>query len=131
MLLAILGGVLTWQHWPEGSVFDRFSTAQSFGVVVGIEVVVACLGAAVLSCMRRSELTPAWIALVVGIHFIPLASLLKYPLLYVVAGGVVAMAVAAAPVARSRQVALSAVIGVGTGSALLAAALFSLVTVLR
>lgn len=131
MLLAILGGVLTWQHWPEGSVFDRFSTAQSFGVVVGIEVVVAGLGAAVLSCMRRSELTPAWIALVVGIHFIPLASLLKYPLLYVVAGGVVAMAVAAAPVARSRQVALSAVIGVGTGSALLAAALFSLVTVLR
>jgi hypothetical protein len=89
------------------------------------------IGAAVLGWNRKSELTPAWIALVIGLHFVPLASLLDYSMLYVVAVGVVAVAVAAVPVARSRALPLSAITGVGTGSVLLAAALISLVTVVR
>jgi hypothetical protein len=131
VLLAVLGGVLTRKHWSEGTVFALDSTAQAFGIVVGIEFVAAGIGAAVLSRSRRSELTPAWIALVVGVHFVPLAALLDYPLLYAAAVGVVAVAVASVPVARSRELALSAVTGVGTGSVLLAAALFSLATILR
>ena len=71
IVLAAVGGVLTWQHWSEGSVFDQDSTARSFGIVVGIEVAAAGIGAALLSRTRRNELTPAWIALVVGIHLVP------------------------------------------------------------
>jgi hypothetical protein len=130
VLLAVLGGVLTWQRWSDGTALDR-DTSQAFGIVVGIEVAAAGIGAAVLGWNRKSELTPAWIALVIGLHFVPLASLLDYSLLYVVAVGVVAVAVAAVPVARSRALALSAITGVGTGSVLLAAALISLVTVVR
>ena len=78
---------------------------------------------------RNDELTPAWIALVVGLHFVPLATLLGYPLLSVTAVGVVVVASAAVPVARARALAPSAVTGVGTGSVLLASALISLVMV--
>lgn len=129
-LLAALGGALTWQHWTQGSVFGQRGTARAFGIVVGIEVVIAGLGAAVLIWSRRREFTPTWIALVVGVHFVPLAPLLHYPLLYVAAAGLVAVTVAAVPVARSREFALSAVTGIGAGSVLLAVAVLSLVTVL-
>lgn len=131
VLLAVVGGVLTWQRWSQGSVFDSDATAKSFGVVVGIEVVSAGVGAAALAWRHRSEFTPVWIALVVGIHFVPLASLLDYPLIYAAAAGVIAVAVAAVPLARSRQLAPSLVTGVGVGSVLLVAALLSLTAVVR
>jgi hypothetical protein len=98
--------------------------------VVGSEFAVAGLGALVLALRRRSDLTPAWVALVVGVHLFPVAALLRYPLIYAVAALVTLVAVAAIPVARSRGVAVSAVTGLATGSVLLAAGFVSLVTAL-
>lgn len=131
ILLAVLSGVLTWQHWSDATVFEQQGTPVSFGIIVGFEIATAGIGAVVLRRIRRSELSAAWVALVVGIHFVPLAWLLQYSLLYPVAAGVVAVAVAAVPVARSRFLMPSAVAGVGTGSVLFAAALFSVTKVLR
>jgi hypothetical protein len=125
LLTAVAGGLLTWRHWGGGTAFDR-DTSIAFGIVVGIEVALAGLGAAVLALRRRAALIPAWIALVVGLHFFPLAVLLEYPFLYVVAAVVTAGAVAAVPLARRRGVPVSAVTGAVTGAALLAAALVSL-----
>lgn len=131
VLFAAVGGVLTWRHWSAPSVFDfnGETTGQAFGVVVGIEIALAVAGAVILSRTGRSQLTPSWIAAVVGVHFVPLASLLEYPLLYAVALAVVVVAVAAVPLARSRDLAVSAVTGVATGSVLLLAALMSFAVV--
>lgn len=126
VLIAVAGGVVTWQHWSGGTVFDE-DTSRTFGLVVGIEVAAAGLGALVLTRRRRSDLTPAWIALVVGVHLFPVAALMRYPLIYAVAALVTLVAVAAVPVARSRGVAVSAATGLATGSVLLAAGLVSLV----
>lgn len=126
VLVAVLGGVLTWLNWSEGSVFDQDGTPERFGVVVGIEVAAAGIGAVLLSRSGKTELMPAWIALVVGVHFVPLGPLLEYPLVYVTAVAVIAVAVASVPVARSRQVASSAVTGAGTGVVLLVSAVCSL-----
>lgn len=123
-LTAIAGGVLTWQRWQDGTVFDA-DTSRSFGILVGAEFVVAAAGAAVLAARRRADLVPAWIALVVGVHLFPVASLLQYPFIHVVAALVTLVALAAIPVARSRSLAMSAVTGLATGAVLLAAALFS------
>jgi hypothetical protein len=76
---------------------------------------------------RRQPLIPAWIAFVVGVHLFPLAPLLRYPLLYLVAGLVTLAALGAIPLARARSWPVSAVTGLGAGPVLLAAALFSLV----
>jgi hypothetical protein len=126
LLTALAGGVLAWKHWSDGTVFDGQDTSRTFGIVVGIEIVSAGLGAGALAVLRRSELTPAWIALVVGVHLIPLAALLHYPLLYVVGGLVTMAALAAVPLARSRSLTPSAVTGLAIGTMLLAAALVSL-----
>ncbi len=128
LLTAIAGGVVAWLNWDTGTVFDA-DTGQSFGIVVGIEVLLAGLGAWYLASRRRNELIPPWVALVVGVHFFPLAPLFQDPMFYVLAVAVTLGALASVPLARSRSVAISAVTGAVTGSILLAAALFSLLGV--
>jgi hypothetical protein len=129
LLTAVGGGVVAWRHWTGPTVFDA-GTGRVFGVVVGIELVLAVLGATLLARRRRSDLIAAWAALVVGVHLIPLASLLRYPLIGVVAALVTLVALAAVPLARARSVAVSAVTGLGTRTVLLAAALFSMASAL-
>jgi hypothetical protein len=129
LLTAVAGGLLTWRHWTDGTAFDR-DTSIAFGVVVAVEVGLAGLGSAVLALIRRAALIPAWIAVVVGAHFVPIAVLIDYPFLHVVAVVVTVGAVAAVPLARRRGIAISAVTGAVTGTALLAAALVSLAAAL-
>lgn len=103
---------------------------MAFGVVVGFELAAAGIGAAVLARRDRSEFVAVWVAVVVGIHFIPLAWLLDYPLLHTVGIAVVAVAVAGVPVARSRRIAPSAVTGIATGTVLFVAALYCLASLI-
>ena len=60
-------------------------------------------------------------------HLFPVAVLLGYPLIHVVAALVTVAAAVAYPLARARSVAVSAVTGALTGSVLLISALVSLV----
>jgi hypothetical protein len=129
LLTAVVGGLLAWRQWNDGTAFDE-STSKTFGIIVGIEFGVAGLGAGVLALLKRMEFVSAWIALVVGLHFFPLAELLEYPALHVVAALVTVAALAAIPIARRTSVAVSAVTGVATGTFLLAGALFSAISVL-
>jgi hypothetical protein len=128
LLAVAAGALLVWLHWGDGTAFDE-DTGRAFGVVVGIEFGVAALGAVVLAVRRHRALIAVWIALVVGVHLFPVAVLIEYPAVHVVAALVTVSAVAAVPVARSRSITPSAVVGLAVGSILLVAALFSLATV--
>ncbi len=127
LLTAAGGAWLTWRHWSDGTTFDP-GTGMAFGVIVAVEVGVAGLGSWLLVSRRRADLVPAWIALVVGVHFYPLAPLLHYPLRYAVATVVTLVALSSPYVARSRGYAVSAATGAATGAVLLVAASFSLVS---
>jgi len=48
-------------------------------LIVGSEFAVAGLGAGVLAALKRADLISAWVALVVGVDFFPLAPLLRHP----------------------------------------------------
>jgi hypothetical protein len=124
-LTLIAGGLLAWRLWNAGTAFDG-DTGRTFGIIVGIEFALAGLGSGLLAWRGRKELMPVWIALVVGVHLFPLAPLLHYPLLYLVAALVTIAALVAVPVARRRSIPVSAVNGVAAGAVLLAAAIFSL-----
>lgn len=97
-----------------------------FGLIVGIEVLLAVGGSFLLSRRGRRQLVAPWVALVVGVHFFPMAPLLGYPLFYVVAALITIAALVSVPVARSRDITVSAVTGAMCGTILLAAAVFSL-----
>jgi hypothetical protein len=82
-----------------------------------------------LTARKRRELIPAWVAVVVGVHLLPLAWLLRYPFLAVVGTLVAAAGVLAVPFARARNLAVRAIVGVSAGAILLTAASISLATV--
>jgi hypothetical protein len=126
ILTSIAGALLAWRHWHDGTAFDD-GTSRAFGIVAGIEVGAAVLGAVTLTVRGHRELIPVWIAFVVGVHLFPVASLIRYPVIHVVAALITLAAVASVPVARSRSITPSAAVGSATGAVLLAAALFSLV----
>jgi hypothetical protein len=130
VLLVVVDGTLTWQRRSQESAFDQKSTAMAFGVVVGVEFAAAGIGAALLARRDRSEFVAVWIAVVVGVQVIPLACLLEHPLFHAVGIAVIAVALGSVPVPRSRELAPSAVTEIGTGAVLLAAALYSLATVI-
>jgi hypothetical protein len=125
LLTTIAGGVLVQRHWADGTVFDD-RTSPRFGIVVGIEVLLAAAGALLLARRGRSELTSAWIAFVVGAHFVPLAIILKIPALHVVAVLLVGAAGAGVRLARLRSITVSAAVGLLAGMVLLGSALLAL-----
>jgi len=127
--VALAGGIVGWLHWSDGTIFGP-ETGRNFGIVVGIEFAVAGIGALVLALIKRREFIPPWVAFVVGVHLFPVAVILHYPLLHVVAALVTAASLVAIPVARSRSLAISFVTGLLTGTVLLTAAVYSLVTAL-
>jgi hypothetical protein len=125
ILVAIAGGILAWQNWSTGTAFDA-DTSPIFGIIVGIEVLLAVVGALLLSRRGHQELIAPWVALVVGVNFFPMAPLLGYPLFYVVGALVTVAALSSVPLARSHDITVSAVTGAMCGSILLASAVFSL-----
>ena len=98
LLTAVGGGVLTWRNWTDPTAFDA-GTSRTFGLVVGVEVALAAIGAAVLARRRSGDLIPAWVALVVGVHLIPVAWLLRYPLIGVT-GALVTLVAVGRPAGR-------------------------------
>ena len=88
-------------------------------IVVGPEFALALVGAIVLWVVDRSEYTSAWICLVVGAHFFPLAPLLNQPILYLVGVLICAWPFLAVRGAHRRDVSISFATGVGAGVCLL------------
>ena len=126
VLTAVAGGLLARRHWGAGTVFDD-DTSRTFGIVVGIEFGAAALGAGLLALRGRQDLMSVWIAFVVGLHLFPVAAIIGYPVIYLVAVLVTAASLVAVPIARSRGITLSAVVGAAAGASLLAGAIFSVV----
>ena len=120
LVLAIVGGVLTWRSWGPESALAAPEARRAFGITCGVEFGLAGLGAAVLGITKRPQWIAPWIALVVGVHFVPLAYIFGDPGLLVLATLMV-LAVAMSLVVRRRTgVTPSASIGLGSGIALLA-----------
>ena len=119
------GALITWQRRTGPTALDE-QTSRTFGIVVGIEFALAGIGAGVLAATGHADVIAAWSAVVVGVHLFPLGALFNYPLLYVTAALVTVVGIAAVPIARSLSLAVSAVVGAGSGVVLLATAVVSL-----
>lgn len=85
LMTALFGGFLALKNWDAATALNNDAAYQSFGIIVGIEFLLAGLGAAALAWRKRTDYIAAWIAVVVGVHFVPLASVFKDGWLYVLA----------------------------------------------
>lgn len=128
LAVAVFGAVLAWQGWSDGSALSEPGAMRRYGIIVGVEFGIAAAGAFGLAALGHSIYISPWICLVVGVHFWPMAPLLKNPSLIVVGVLMTAVAMTAVLVSRRTPLAPSAVTGVGAGVVLLGFAIWGAVS---
>lgn len=126
LAVALVGGILAWRHWSDGSVLSEPGAMRRYGIIVGIEFAACLLGALALGLTGHSRYIAVWIAFVVGVHFLPMAPVLANN--FLVPLGVVMVLGAAAGLFTGLRGSLmpSAITGVICGSALIVAAVVPL-----
>ncbi|RAO35744.1 hypothetical protein PSN13_02165 [Micromonospora saelicesensis] len=130
LLTAVLGGVLSSRLRGAGSPRDR-AADRPYLLIVVAEFAAAGLGAAVLVAANWSEYVPVLVCLVVGLHFFPLAPLLRDPLLRPLGAALCLVAVAGLVIGLASAVSAGLVVGVGAGVLLLGYAVQALVRAYR
>jgi hypothetical protein len=128
VVIAVFGATLAWRSWSAGSALSEPGAMRSYGIIVGIEFGIAAVGAAGLAALGHSDDISSWICLVVGVHFLPMAPLLKNPSLVVLGALLTAVALTGVLVSRRTALAPSAITGAGAGVVLLGFALGSAVS---
>lgn len=117
LLLTAGATVLVVQRWADPSALE--GRYPWFGVLVGTEVLAAGAGCWVLARRGRSRWMAWWVALVVALHFIPLAFLLSDPTLAVAGGALAVVLGLLVPRLRRRPGPTSSVVGAVMGASLL------------
>jgi hypothetical protein len=119
----VLAGVTAWRYRRDEQLMNDPAVGRRYGLVVGVEVAACALGVAALAIAGKPAYVPAWILLVVGVHFLPLGRLFGIAELYPAGLAASAAAIAAAVTGAVTAVAPSAVAGAGGGLACLVTAL--------
>ncbi|MBQ0903869.1 hypothetical protein [Micromonospora sp. U21] len=135
LLTAVVGGVLSARTRGAGGPRDR-ATDRRYLLIVVAEFAAAGLGAAVLAAAVLaaadwSEYIPVLVCAVVGLHFFPLAPLLRDPLLRPLGVALCVVAAAGLVTALASAVSAGLVVGTGAGLLLLAYAVQALVRAYR
>jgi hypothetical protein len=119
LIVAVVGAVYAWRNWSGGSALSAPGAMRQYGIIVGVEFGVAAAGAAVIAFWGRGDYIAAWVCLVVGVHFWPMAPVLHSPSLVALGALLTVVAIAAVLVSRHTGAAPSAIAGAGAGAALL------------
>ena len=127
IVVAVLSGVASCRRrgHEEASMHDP-AVRRVYWRIVGTEVAACLLGVAVLGLAGKTGFLPAWILLVVGVHFLPLGRVFRIGELYPTGVAASVIAVAAAITGAATSVAPSTVAGAGGGLVCLIAALLCL-----
>jgi hypothetical protein len=115
LLVALAGGIQAFRSPTASGVLHDRPARRRYGVAVGVEFSLAAVGAAVLAVAGQGDYIPVWVCGVVGVHFLPLASLLQDRLLVALGASVTTVALAALVAGLASSVAPSTVTGIGAG----------------
>ena len=122
LAIALIGGILAWRHWSDGSVLSEPGAMRRYGIIVGIEFATCLVGALALGLTGQGRFIAVWIAAVVGVHFWPMVPVLANHFL-VPLGVVLVLGAAAGLVVGLRgSIMPSAVTGAICGCALIVGA---------
>jgi hypothetical protein len=131
LLVAIAGAVVGFTSPASTAAINSREAGRRFGIIVGVEFGLAGLGAALLGALGQPDYIPVWVCAVVGVHFLPLAPLLRDRNLVPLGILVTATAVVALVVGLTTDVAPSTITGVGAGLSLTVFGALALVGALR
>lgn len=127
VVVAIVGGLRAVAAPSSGGVLGDSPTSRRYGRLVGVEVSVGGAGTVVLVAVGAAAFVPVWICAVVGVHFFPLAAVLRAPLMRWLGAATTTVAIAGLIVGVATGVAPSTVTGTGVGALLLGYSILVLV----
>lgn len=119
---AVLAALLVFRLRGRPSAMQDPQVRRGYFMIVGAEVAAIVIGVVVLGVSGHGAYTAAWVLLIVGVHFLPLARLFANAGLRVAGVAVIAVAVAAAVTGAASGVQPSTVAGAGGGVVLLVSA---------
>ena len=119
VLTLVLGVVMTARTTGWLDALTEPDLRRRYNVVVGTEFGLIVVGAILLGLVGLAAWVAVWVCLVVGLHFIPLATVLQNPSLRPLGALVVCVAVVALVVGLATTAAPSTITGVGAGLCLL------------
>jgi len=126
---AMRAGKALMREHPQADDSFRRTMGRRFGAISAAEF--AACGVVLMLCIifHRFDLLAAGISVVVGLHFIPLGGLFRFPVYYWTAAAIVAADAAAVLLLRGDAITVGT--GVATGCVLWATALYALVAASR
>lgn len=118
--LVAAGGIrAAWRLRDQPSPLSGPAAGRRYGIIVGTEFGLAGVGAAILGVSGHAEFIPAWVCLVVGVHFVPLSRVFPGIGMVAMAIALSLVAVAAFAVGALTTVLPSTIAGLGAGLCLL------------
>ncbi|GAA0260867.1 hypothetical protein [Cryptosporangium japonicum] len=119
LAVVVLGVVLARRSPSGSSPMADPAVRKRYNIIVAVEFGLIFAGAAVLGQVAEGYIA-AWIALIVGLHFVPLGRVFAQRLLEAAGWVITAVAVVAAVVALATDGETSTVAGIGAGVTLVA-----------
>jgi hypothetical protein len=129
--VAAIGAVVGFRSPASTAALHDRAAGKRYGVIVGVELGLAGLGAGILAAIGQADYIPVWVCAVVGVHLLPLAPLLRDRRLVALGVLVTIVALVALVVGLADTVTPSTVTGVGAGLLLLSFAIAELAGALR
>jgi hypothetical protein len=131
ILVAIAGGILAIRSPAASTTMADPIVRKRYFILVGIEFGALAIGAVIFGLLGWGDYIPVMVCAGVGLHFIPLAQVLRSRMLVPLGVLLIIVSGVALVVGLSTDIAMSAVTGVGAGSCLLLFACLSLVDIPR
>jgi hypothetical protein len=131
LILLAYSGFFIWKgrvlqkKYPSSPNPVRKKMNRQFGIVVVLEGAGIAIAVLIANAIHRPDLIPAWIGIVVGLHFLPLAKIFRAPVYNGAGIAMVAWCVFCWIVFRGER--LTALAGIGTGAMLWATSAYIVV----
>jgi hypothetical protein len=127
LLVCLVGVYFSVIHWEDGSVLSDTGTYRLYLVFVGIEFLLAGIGACFLIKRKKRNLIAPWIAFVVGVHFFWLKDIFQDASLNVLGMLLIGIAGLSLWLSKKWSMANSTLTGIGAGTVLFGYAILGLV----
>lgn len=130
-LLTLFGVVVTGRAADRALLATDPTARRRYGLIVGLEFTIMGAGAAALGAVGQYRWVPVLICFGVGLHFFPLAPVLRNSTLRLLGVLLILVAAAAAVVGIMSKATLSLIVGPGAGLSLLVFGVATLLAVTR
>jgi hypothetical protein len=126
-LVMCAGVYLAITHWGSASALASPDAYKKFGITVGVEFTSAAIGALILYLLNKPRFIVSWVAFVVAVHFLPLASFFQNDGLYVLAALTLIASILPLFFIRKTRISIAAMTGSSMGISILIFAILGLI----